>query len=137
MNQESRLAWTNHFLKMHSLYWKKNSKFWKEIDISDQIDDIPDIEYDQYLDLRAEDEGILTEWICEITHEFGEISADKLVKIRKVYLGLETTDKVLYDMYFTNEMSMRDISNKLNIPLSTVFGMITRLKNNIKVCVGN
>jgi DNA-directed RNA polymerase specialized sigma subunit len=74
-------------------------------------------------------------WLIDIHEEWGD-NADKLIRIRKIYLDMNTTDKVLYDLYFTNMMSTRMIAKKLNIPSSSVHVMLTDLKNKIKVLCG-
>ena len=63
---------------------------------------------------------------------YGEFNANKLLTLRKVYLQLETTDKVIWDLYFTEMLTMRGIAKKLDIPLSSIFSMVTDLKKKIK-----
>jgi hypothetical protein len=76
--------------------------------------------------------GDISDWMIDLHINFEQLEVDRLMKLRGVYLTLQTTDRVLWDMYFTNMMTMRSIAKKLDIPLSAVFTMVTELKIKIQ-----
>jgi predicted DNA-binding protein YlxM (UPF0122 family) len=52
--------------------------------------------------------------------------------MRKIYLTLDTHQRVLWDLYFSQMLSMRAIGKKLDLPLSAVYNMVVELKSEIK-----
>jgi hypothetical protein len=120
--------------------WMKNNVKWKNSDFNKSIrvnnfsDEftIADIETNDFLDIKSEDlpENI-KDWIIDLNRRFGEIDVDRIVMIRSVYLKLKPHEKALYDMYFTQMLSMRSVATKLNLPLSAVYGMILDLKKKL------
>jgi hypothetical protein len=84
---------------------------------------------DHFLELKCEsDREDISLWLVDIHNQFGEEGARKLIKVREIYLTLDTHERVLYDMYFTHMNTMREISDKLSIPLTSVFKMVGELK---------
>lgn len=121
--------------------WMRNQTKWYNSDFNrlHQLNDlgeewtIPDVEDDHLLELRCEsDREDISIWLVDTYSEYGEWGTNKLIKLRETYLKLETHEKVLYDLYFTNMNTMRDISDKLDIPLTAVFKMIKELKSKLK-----
>lgn len=132
-DDDERLKFTQTWFQ-NNVRWT-NSEYNKCNKVNDLEEsyDIPDEDYTDIQTQYCEIERIdIRNWFIDIHTEFGEEKANKLIKLRQVYLTLETSDKVLYDLYFTNMKSMRDIGTQLSIPLSAVFNMITELKNKIK-----
>jgi DNA-directed RNA polymerase specialized sigma subunit len=72
------------------------------------------------------------EFIIDLKNRYSEIEMDKILKVRQVYLTLKSHEKVLYDLYITQMMSIRGVAKMLNLPPSAVYGMINELKNKIK-----
>lgn len=127
--------------------WLRNNNGWENSDYSkdkrvNNFGEIWDdeytieVEYENPLSIEIGSENTsddIKEWLIDIESNFGE-NADKIILLRKIYLSknFHTTDRVLYDMYFTDMMSYRDISKKLNIPLSSIHLLVNELKNKIK-----
>jgi DNA-directed RNA polymerase specialized sigma subunit len=84
--------------------------------------------------IKAEDvNDSIKEWLEDITLTFGEIRADKLIQLRYHYINnLSLPEKVLYDLTFTNEMSTRQVAQKLNIPHTSTYLMIVDLQNKLR-----
>jgi len=125
--------------------WFGNQVRWSSSDYNKSLSvnnipeefNIPDLEdegiYDVCIDADTSD---VKEWLLDISRRFPEQSVDRLILLRKIYLELSTPSKVLYDLYFTQMMSMRDISKKIDLPLSTIYNMIVELKIKIKIECG-
>jgi hypothetical protein len=116
-------------LNQKKWYNSSFSKKYKMLSSRDEIT-IQDKGYNQNSDIIDYDD--YNDWIKDIVNNYDEEDAKKIIKMREIYLKLSTIDKVAYDLYFTNMMSMRDIAAKLDIPLSAVYGIIKNLKIKIK-----
>ena len=92
--------------------------------------------YDDMIELRSETlpEDIKI-WLFDLSQNFSEKDVGRLVKMRAIYLELQTHERVLWDLYFTQMMTMRDISYKLKLPLTSIHLMIAELKTKIKELV--
>jgi len=91
------------------------------------------IAYDDMIELKSEVmREDIKDWLLDLNQNWSDLEIDRLVKIRKIYLTLPSHEKVLYDLYFTKMMSMRDIGKKIDLPLSAVYNMIKELKQKIK-----
>jgi DNA-directed RNA polymerase specialized sigma subunit len=55
----------------------------------------------------------------------------KLNIIRKGYLKLNLAEKVLYQKYFIDELSMRKIAKEIGVPLTSIFKSIKEIKEKI------
>lgn len=120
--------------------WMKNQVNWYNSDFNkslrvnnlDEQLDISDVEYDDHLELKSEYiREDIKEWLVDLNQNWSDLEIDRLVKIRQIYLTLPGHEKVLYDLYFTQMMSMRDIGKKIDLPLSAVYNMIKELKQKI------
>ena len=104
-------------------------------DEGDNLEPLYDTEpgYDDMIELRSESlpEDIKV-WLFDLSQNFPERDVERLVKMRYIYLQLQTHEKVLWDLYFTQMMTMRDIGDKLKLPLTSVHIMIGELKQKIK-----
>ena len=99
--------------------------------------EIEDVAEDCRLEVLAEsDREDLKLWMKDLYENFGEEKAAKLMKLRQVYLKLETHEKVLYDLYFTQMLSMRDIGKKIDLNLMAVYVMVKDLKNKLRLWIG-
>ena len=88
-----------------------------QIDIEINSEDLPDY---------------MKDWIVDMTQEFGE-SVDKLILVRYHYLNsLTLPEKVLYDLTYTQMMTIRQIAKKINIPPSATFNMVRDLEKRLK-----
>ena len=121
--------------------WFKNNVKWSNSDfnVSITVNNLPegweptDTEYNDLIELKAElMREDIADWMYDLHTNFDKIEVDRLMKLRQIYLELATHNKVLYDMYFSGMMTMRQIGVKLDLPLSAVFTMITELKNELK-----
>lgn len=127
--------------KKYTQKWFRNTVSWSSSDFNksltiNNLEDewvIPDVCEENYYDIISESEREdIKEWLLDINKRFSENSVDKLMLLRKIYLELSTPNKVLWDLYFTQMLSMRDISKKIDLPLSSVYNMITELKKIIR-----
>jgi DNA-directed RNA polymerase specialized sigma subunit len=90
------------------------------------------IAYDDLIELKSEVvRDDIKDWLIDLNQNWNDLEIDRLVKIRQIYLTLPGHQKVLYDLYFTKMMSMRDIGKKIDLPLSAVYNMIKELKEKI------
>lgn len=53
-------------------------------------------------------------------------------KIKYIYSSLSDRDKLLFNLYFYKEMSLKDIAKITSSPIGTVSSVITRIRNKIK-----
>lgn len=121
--------------------WFKNSTRWTESEFNKSTrvnnfkDDwsIPDVGEDNLLEVICEsDREDIRDWLVDIHKRWGEVGSNKLIKLRAIYLELDTHEKVLWDLYFNKMLSMREIGSKLGLPLSAIYIMIKELKNKVK-----
>jgi DNA-directed RNA polymerase specialized sigma subunit len=121
--------------------WMKNQVAWYNSDFNKtlRVNNLPeqteivDAEYDDLIELKSEVvRDDIKDWLIDLNQNWNDLEIDRLVKIRKIYLTLPSHEKVLYDLYFTKMMSMRDIGKKIDLPLSAVYNMIKELKEKIK-----
>jgi hypothetical protein len=122
--------------------WMRNQVKWSNTDYNKDIrvnnydeewDRADDYHGERWMDIEAESmPGDLKGYLQDLTEHFGERDCYKLVAIKKRYLTLPQHQKVLYNLYFTEMNSMRDIAAKLKIPLSAVHVMIGELKNKLR-----
>lgn len=87
-------------------------------------DEVEVIEYDDLCDYTHEE--LL--WIDDLS----DSDIQKIRKIKSIYLQLSNEEQVLFDFYFKDMMSQRQIAKKINIPLSAVYNMLKALKTKIK-----
>lgn len=125
--------------------WMKNNVTWYNSEFNKAIrtNNLP-----QEYQIVEEPEDCLLEVLCESDREdlrdflidlhkkHSEFDVNRILMIRKAYIQLPTHDKVLFDLYFTQMLSMRQICQKLDLPLSAVYNMMTELKNKIKIQCG-
>lgn len=130
---EQRIKFSQTWMK-NNVKWQnsefnkllRTNNFAEEWEIADQPENL-------HLEAYCEsDRSDITEYIVDITTNFSEWDASRLFRLRQIYLELPIHHKVLYDLYFTEMLSMRDIGKKLDLPLSSVYTMITELKTNIR-----
>jgi len=140
-DDEQRIKFMQAWMKNQVNWW--NSDFSKSLRVNNlSVDE--DIEsdfgrreeqiaYDDLIEVKAEYvREDIKDWLIDLNQNWSEIDVTRLVKLRQVYLTLQSHEKVLYDLYFSKMMSMRQIGEKLDLPLSAVFTMITELKNKLK-----
>jgi len=122
--------------------WMKNNVKWKNSDFNKSIavnnlnetflDESDEHFYYEQYDIIAEDLGQdVKDFIIDLDRRFSEIETNKIVLVRKIYLTLPSHQKVLYDLYFTQMLSIRLVAKKLQLPPSAVYGMINELKKEI------
>lgn len=132
IDEVGRIKFTQSWLK-NNVRWN-NSEF-NKVRRLNSVDDslVKDQDYDDLLEIRCEtDREDIKEWLVDLSQNFSESEVERLVKLREIYLLLQTHEKVIWDLYFTNMMSLRDISKKIKLPLSSVHNMVIELKQKIK-----
>lgn len=121
--------------------WMKNNVNWYNSDFNKSIrtNNLP-----ENFEIKEDGEDSLIEVYCEsdredirdfmidLNRKYSEWDVNRIMKIRAIYLEMDTADKVLFDLYFTQMLSMRQIAVKLDLPLSAIYNMILELKNKIK-----
>ena len=130
--QNEKEAFINQWLKNNSRWtnsdFNKLNKCYDELDLAS-----PDKPQDDFLEIKGEYiNQELKHFIIDLKENYNEEQVEKILKIREIYLKLDLHEKVLYDLYFTNMLSMRKIAKKIDIPVNSVYNMITDLKKKIK-----
>jgi hypothetical protein len=134
-DDEERLRFSQTWMK-NNVGWR-NSDFNKSIRVNsmDEEYDIREEAEESFIEVTCEtDREDIKEFMLDLNRRFSEYDVNRIMMMRKIYLTLETHEKVLYDMYFTQMLSMRAIGKKIDLPLSAVFNMLNDLK--IKLCAG-
>jgi len=134
---DDRLRFTQTWFK-NNVGWR-NSDFNKSIRVNsmDEEYDIPDKAEDSFIEITCEtDREDIKEFMLDLNRRFSEFDVNRIMIMRKIYLGLDTHERVLYDLYFSQMLSMRAISKKIDLPLSAVFNMLNDLKIKLKLCAG-
>jgi hypothetical protein len=134
---DDRLRFTQTWFKNNTSW--SNSDFNKSIRVNSMNDeyDIPDIAEDNHLEVLCEsDREDIKDFMLDLNRRFSEHDVTRIMMMRKIYLTLDTHERVLYDMYFTQMLSMRAIGKKVDLPLSAVFNMLNDLKIKLKLCAG-
>jgi hypothetical protein len=130
---EDRLRFSQTWMK-NNVRWM-NSDFNKSIRVNDLTEefDIYEEGEDHFLDVMCEtDRPDIRDFMMDISKRYSESDVDKIVKLRAIYIELETYERVLWDLYFNQMLSMRDIGKKLDLPLSSIFNMVKDLKIKVK-----
>jgi DNA-directed RNA polymerase specialized sigma subunit len=103
----------------------------------DEEYDIPDIAEESFIEVTCEtDREDIKEFMLDLNKRFSEFDVNRIMLMRKIYLTLDTHERVLYDLYFSQMLSMRAIGKKIDLPLSAVFNMLNDLKIKLKLCAG-
>jgi hypothetical protein len=63
---------------------------------------------------------------------YTEDQVHKIVATKIAYLQLTKTEKILFDKYFVQNMTMRDVAQNTTLPLCSIFKNITSLKEKIR-----
>jgi hypothetical protein len=130
---DDRLRFTQTWFK-NNVGWK-NSDFNKAIRVNsiDEEYDIPDIAEESFIEVTCEtDREDIKEFMLDLNKRFSEFDVNRIMLMRKIYLTLETHQRVLWDLYFSQMLSMRAIGKRLDLPLSAVYNMVVELKSEIK-----
>lgn len=134
-DDEQRIKFLQTWMK-NNVKWD-NSQFNKSISVNNLEEDFDQSRskesYDEPFDILAEDmTDDIKDFIIDLHRRFDEPDAMRIIKIRKIYLTLPAHEKVLYDLYFTQMLSVRGVAKKLQLPLTSVHYMIVELKEKIK-----
>jgi hypothetical protein len=130
---DDRLRFTQTWFK-NNVGWK-NSDFNKAIRVNsiDEEYDIPDLAEESFIEVTCEtDREDIKEFMLDLNRRFSEYDVNRIMLMRKIYLTLDTHQRVLWDLYFSQMLSMRAIGKKLDLPLSAVYNMVVELKSEIK-----
>jgi hypothetical protein len=129
---EERIKFLQTWMK-NNVNWS-NSEFRKSIEVNNFDEDIwiKDEMIDDMIEIKAENStDDIKEFIIDLYKRFSEPEVIKIIKVRKVYLTLKAHEKVLFDLYITQGLSIRGVAKRLNLPMSAVYGMINDLKKKI------
>lgn len=130
---DERLKWTQTWMKNNASW--SNSEFNRSIRVNNFEEEftVREEEWNGEIETRAEDlTEDLKDFIIDLERRFDEAEVRQIILVRSVYLTLDTHEKVLYDLYITEMLSIRGVAKKLNLPMSAVYGMINELKTKIK-----
>lgn len=123
--------------------WMKNTVRWQNSDFNKSIgvnnlDEtytgswVNEGTHEQPYDIMAEDmTDDIKDFVIDLHRRFDEPDVNKILKIRTIYLQLPSHEKVLYDLYFTQMLSIRGVAQKLQLPTSSVHNMIVELRKKI------
>ena len=129
---EERIKWLQTWMK-NNVNWS-NSEFNKSIavnNLGEEFDHQEEI-WHQEFDILAEDSSEeIKDFIIDLSRRFDEGEVQKILQIRRAYLLLMPHERVLYDLYYTQMLSIRAVAKKLNLPPSAVYGMLNDLKKRI------
>ncbi len=99
--------------------------------------EIDDVGEDDMIEVMCEsDREDIRLWMIDLHRNFSERDSERLMKLRECYLELDTHERVLWDLYFQQMMSLRDIGKKLDLPHMSIYSMINELKKKIKEWIG-
>lgn len=129
---EERIKFVQTWMK-NNVNWS-NSEFNKSIAVNNLEEEWQreDEFYEDELDIIAEDSpDDVKEFIIDLSRRFDEREVEKILQVRKAYLLLMPHERVLYDLYYTQMLSIRAVAKKLNLPASAVYGMLNDLKKRI------
>jgi hypothetical protein len=132
-DDEQRLKFTQTWMS-NNVKWR-NSDFNKSIRVNsmDEEYDIPDEAEESFIEVTCEtDREDIKEFMLDLNKRFSEYDVNRIMLMRKIYLTLDTHQRVLWDLYFSQMLSMRAIGKKLDLPLSAVYNMVVELKAEIK-----
>jgi DNA-directed RNA polymerase specialized sigma subunit len=136
MPHEEQMKFTQQWMK-NSVAWK-NSDFSKSLAVNNLEDNYvlrEETETCMSIEIQGEDiDDSVKEWLIDLHENWGDKQIERLVRIRELYLSdrFTITDRIIYDMVYKNQMTMRQISTKINIPLTSVFLMIKELEQKMK-----
>ena len=130
---EQRIKFAQTWMK-NNVKWT-NSEFNQVIRVNNLPDDweMTDVPEENYIELSAEEAPqVMKDWIIDLHRNYSEKDVAKILRVREVYLELPLHLRVLYDLYFTQLLSMREIGKRLDLPLSAVYSLVAELKRKIK-----
>ena len=120
--------------------WMKNTVRWQNSDFNKSIavnnlddewsraDELDEQPYDILAEDMTDD---IKDFVIDLHRRFDEADVNRVLKIRTIYLLLPSHEKVLYDLYFTQMLSIRGVAQKLQLPTSSVHNMIVELRKKI------
>lgn len=120
--------------------WMKNTVKWKNSDFNKSIcvnnneeewDIVDDVYLEDYEIIAEDIDSDIKDFIIDIKKRFNEGEVKKIIMVRKIYLTLRPHERVLYDLYITQMLSLRQVAKKLQLPLSAVHNMVNELKKKI------
>jgi len=131
---EDRIKWIQSWMRNQTRW--SNTDFNKETRINNGEEEwgMPDEVVDHIdIEIAAECAPQFTkEWLIDISARMSDRDCTRLIQIKRIYHTMASHEKVLYDLYFTDMKSLREIAKQLNLPLSAVHIMVGDLKNKIK-----
>ena len=114
--------------------WLKNQSYWiSDFKKLNEIHKQFKIEYLPEFDNRIiEDEYFLSEEQKDLVRFFSDDRVDILINIKKIVDGLEQYEKNLFELYFTQQLTMAQISEMVGISKGSVFNLLHEMYKKIK-----
>lgn len=133
---DERIKWTQTWLR-NNVNWT-NSEFNKQRRVNSLKEEWEqEAPYDDLIEVRCEtDRDDIRDWLVDLNRNYSDTQVEKLVRLREIYLTLTTAEKVLWDLHFTNGLSLRKIGIKLNLSHMAIFTMLRDLKQKIRLRYG-
>lgn len=130
---DERLKFSQTWMR-NNVEWT-NSEFNKTIRTNNlpEVYEMPDVAEEAYLDIGCEtDREDIKEFLIDLNKRYSELEVSRIIELRAIYIELPLHEKVLWDLYFNQMLSMRTIGEKLDLPLSAVYQMIKELKIKVR-----
>jgi RNA polymerase sigma-70 factor, ECF subfamily len=78
------------------------------------------------------DESYFDNILIDTIEEDCKFNKHDIERVKNIYSSLKERDKLLFNLYFHKEVSLKDISNIVKSPIGTVSSAITRIRKKIK-----
>lgn len=90
-----------------------------------------------YTDLRIESDCEMNtqytkDLLIDLKNNFSDDQIDKLISIELIQHRLTTPERLLFDMYFNQQLSGREIARKAKLPRNAAINMVNSLIKKIK-----
>lgn len=118
------LHWQN-FHKAGNIRKRIDLRYSSELKYSDSDDDLS--MYKNYMDLQN---SVLDEFDVDYKEKLTDV--DMFNKIKTIYSDWHWYDKKIFDLYFKDDMSMRQLASKTKISLSSIFNTIDNCRDKLK-----
>lgn len=131
---DEKRKWVQSWLRNTSQW--SNTQYRRDVLVNNLSEeyDLSDNGGDCYIEILAEDVDDLTkEWIVDLHRHYSDRQVDLLMKVRLIYLkNLTVRERVLYDLIYKDQMTLRQVSNKIKLPTTVIFHAVKNLNKKIK-----
>jgi len=112
---KNQVRWTSDFKKLNEIHKSFKSEYIVEFD-NRLIDDLYFVKYEE----------------IDLLRFFTEDQTSKILKTYKIMEGFEQYEKNLFELYFTQQRSMTEISKMVGISKGSVFNLLHEMYKKIK-----